>query len=305
MGRAGQMALNAAARAGAISFSTAGTNGARFKEFYEYARENNIKYMEKVTKEIVVRYGETLQEKVRNGELTPATAQNLVSAVNSVMDLATKGKWQSVSPTKDCGISQRSGIATTNKSISDKEYTRRTESLPERISALVQLQRTLGLRFEESAKLDAAKALRQATTNGSISIKAGTKGGRAREIPASPEAIAALKFAMEIQGKDRSMIPGEKTYVQFRDESYRELREVEAHGFHAARHAWAQERYRELAGADAPIVHGWTRGERFERLAEALSVSVEQAREIDAEARMQVARDLGHGRMDVTDAYLG
>ena len=170
---------------------------------------------------------------------------------------------------------------------------------------MLDLQRSLGLRFEESAKLDAGKALSEAQERGSVTVEAGTKGGLERTVPASPEAVAALERAAEVQGGDRSMIPADQTYAAFQSECYRELREAGGEGFHGERHAFAQERYSELTGASAPVVEGWGREERFERLADALGVSVEEAKAKDEEARQQIAKELGHGRIEVTNAYLG
>ena len=88
-------------------------------------------------------------------------------------------------------------------------------------------------------------------------------------------------------------------------ETIRELREAGGSGFHCERHAFAQGRYEALTGAPAPVVEGWGREERFERLADALGVSTDEAKAIDQDARQQVAQELGHGRTEVTNAYLG
>lgn len=306
MGRAGQMCLNSAAEAGAVSFSTAATNGERWGEFANFARaELGVKYMEKIDQAAVVAYGERLQEKVQAGEMSASTAQNYVSAVNAVMSLATQGRWESVSPTKDCGIDQRSGITTENRAISEARHDELKAGVGERLGAMLDLQRSLGLRFEESAKINAAGALAEARETGRVTISAGTKGGLEREVPASPEAVSALERAEAIQGKDRSMIPSEQSYASFQAESYRELREAGGAGFHCERHAFAQDRYEALTGAPAPVVEGWGRDERFERLADALGVSTDEVKAIDQDARQQVAQELGHGRTEVTNAYLG
>ena len=306
MGRAGQMALNSAAQVGAVSFSTAGTNGERWGEFAKFARDElGVKYMEKVTPEGVIAYGERLQERVEAGEMSAATAQNYVGAVNSVMSLATQGQWESVSPTKDCGIEQRSGIATENRAISEDRHVELREAVGERLGALLDLQRTIGLRFEESAKLDAGRALNEARETGYVTIERGTKGGLERTVPASAEAVAALSRAAAIQEKDRSMIPADRSYAAFQGEAYKELREAGGSGFHCERHSYAQERYSELTGAPAPVSEGWGREERFERLAATLGVSVSEAKALDEDTRQQIAEELGHGRVEVTNAYLG
>lgn len=305
MGRAGQMALNNAAQAGAVSYSTAATNGARWGEFANYARQEGVKYMEGITSDTVVAYGERLQELVEAGEMSPATAQNYVSAVNSVMKIATQGQWQSVSPTKDCGISERSGIASQNKAISSEKHTEISSAVSDRLSAIIDLQRSLGLRFEESAKIDARGALKEAKETGRVSIKAGTKGGLERSVPASLAAVAALERAAEVQGGDRSMIPTSDSYRHFQQAAYKELREAGGSGFHCERHAFAQERYQAITGAPSPVAEGWSRGERFERLAEQLGVSALEAKAVDQEARQKIAEELGHGRVEITNAYLG
>lgn len=307
MARAGAMALNNAARVGAVSFSTAATNGERWGEFAQFSRDElGVKYMEKVTPDGVIAYGERLQERVEAGEMSAATAQNYLSAVNSVMKIATEGKWQSISPTKDCGIDKRSAIAAENKAISAEKHVELTGgATSERLSAIMDLQRSLGLRFEESAKIDAGKALAEARETSRVKVEAGTKGGLARNVPASPAAVAALERAALVQGGDRSMIPHSNSYREFQQSAYQELREAGGGGFHGERHAFAQERYLELTGAPAPVVQGWRREERFDRLAEALGVSKDEAKAIDQDSRMQVAEELGHGRVEVTNAYLG
>ena len=40
-------------------------------------------------------------------------------------------------------------------------------------------------------------------------------------------------------------------------------------------------------------------------LAETLKISKEEARKLDHEARTQIAKELGHGRISVTNQYLG
>lgn len=306
MGRAGQMALNSSAQAGAVSFSTAATNGQRWGEFTQFARDElGVKYMEKVTQEGVIAYGESLQEKVAAGEMSAATAQNYVSAVNSVMTLASVGKWEPVSPTKDCCIDQRSGIATESLAINEARHDELKAGVGDRLGALLDLQRTMGLRFEESAKLDARGALNEARETGRITVERGTKGGLKRTVPAYPEAVAALDRAAATQGKDRSMIPADRSYAAFQQAAYRELCEAGGNGFHGERHAFAQERYEALTGAPAPVVEGWGRDERFERMAALLGVSVGEAKAIDQDARQQVAEELGHHRTEVTNAYLG
>ena len=55
-----------------------------------------------------------------------------------------------------------------------------------------------------------------------------------------------------------------------------------------------------------PVAAGIGHGADHHRfLAAQLGIEVAAARELDLQAREQVAAELGHGRIDVTNAYLG
>ena len=112
MSVAARMGLQAAAARGDVSFSTAATVSERFSQFAQWAKENEINKMEKITSEAVTAYGAELAQRVEAGEMSPAYAQNIISAINKVMGLATRGEWEPVSPTKDCGISHRDHVST-------------------------------------------------------------------------------------------------------------------------------------------------------------------------------------------------
>ena len=101
------------------------------------------------------------------------------------------------------------------------------------------------------------------------------------------------------------MIPDNQTYREFRQEAYREIGRHPVN-FHGERHHYAQERYRVLIGADSPIRAGVAHGRaHHEYLSKELGISVAQAKTLDQEVRAEVARELGHGRIDVTNSYLG
>lgn len=298
MGTAGQYALNNSARDGAVSFSTAATNGDRWQSFADWAKEEGVKKMENVTAELVKEYGKELAEKVNSGEMAAATAQNYVSAINSVMAIATQGDWKSVSPTKDCSISERSHVRQDAPGALDRTaYSRALDAVRaevgERAAAVVELARELGLRSKEASLLDARAALDEAKERGAITVDAGTKGGREREVPiTSPAQVEALQRAATAQGADRSMIPADQSWSQWREGELREARELvqaaTGGGLHDLRAAYACERYESLAGHAAPCTG-----------------AAIQDKDRDAAARMAVAEELGHGRIDVVAEYLG
>ena len=298
MGTAGQYALNNAAQSGGVSFSTAATNGDRWQSFANWAKDEGVKKMENVTAELVKEYGKELAEKVNSGDMAAATAQNYVSAVNSVMTIATKGEWQSVSPTKACGIEQRSAVREDAPGALDRAaYGRAVEAVRdevgERAGAVVELARELGLRSKEASLLDAKAALAEAQARGHVTVSDGTKGGREREVPITSEGQReALERAAAAQGDARAVMPPGENWQSWREGDLRSARElVQEHtggGLHDLRASYACQRYESLAGHAAPCAGGQI-----------------EDRERDQAARLAVAEELGHGRAEVTAEYVG
>ncbi|MCX7096318.1 MAG: integrase domain-containing protein [Methylococcales bacterium] len=313
---AGRMVLHRRSNTG---FKTQHDYADRWRLFCRWASELNVKKMENVTPDVVVEYGRHLQSQLEAGVYASASApKNYVSAVNAVMKLATGGKWHPVSPGKDCGIQKRVYIPTENKAITAADHANAQAASGARVAALLGLQRAFGLRFKESALLNAKLALKEASVKGFISVKAGTKGGRKRTVPCRPVGITALEQAVAVQD-GRAMIPRYVTdpetgakkdlskdlnYYTFRQECYLVAGD-QGFNFHSERHAYAQERYREITSAPSPIEAGWTRKERFKHLADYLAITDAEAREIDDAARQVVSEELGHSRVEITNAYLG
>ncbi|EMA3788631.1 TPA: integrase domain-containing protein [Vibrio cholerae] len=298
-------ALNAL-KEGMKSFQSIATIHDRWSVFSAWIKsEQGIKEMRGIEKAHLVAYAAHLNDRYERGEIAPSTAQNYLSAVNRVMEIARGDRQVRVDPVSEGGLPKRSGIATGDRSVSDVSHNAAMEAASERLGALLELQRNFGLRFEESAKLDAARALREAEKTGAVSIKDGTKGGRARTVPITSDAqITALQRAAAIQD-GRSMIPAEKNYREFRQEAYREIGRHPVN-FHGERHHYAQTRYKTLMRADCPVKAGVKHGrEHYEYLAKELGVSVAHAKMLDKEIRSEVALELGHGRIDVTNSYLG
>ncbi|MBF6649764.1 integrase domain-containing protein [Methylobacter sp. BlB1] len=219
------------------------------------------------------------------------------------MKLATLGEWQSVSPTRDCGIPRRNYLPEHSRAMPAFQHDTLVARVDERIGVLLTLQRTLGLRFRESVLLDARKALCQAAKDSYVIVISGTKGGRRREIPVSGEALKALEAATGIQ-HGRSLVPDDMSYVDFRSECYA-LAQKHGFNFHAERHHYAQQRYQALTGVPAPVTTGVPRRDWLEFMAEFLQVEVSAAEAIDREARQTLSRELGHNRLEVTNVYIG
>jgi len=289
---AGRMALE---HTGA-SFSTIASHVERFGKFQDFAKNESVGRMERITPELVQTYGEQLAEKVNENEMSPAYAQNIISSVNSVMTAATKGNWESVSPTKTCGIPQRSAVRenpTVQRDLAEKSIQNLKDQGLDKQAAVAAIALELGLRSKEASLLDAKSALNEAQTKNMVSVVDGTKGGRGREVPITNQRqINALKTAAQAQGKDRAVMPKSENWKSWREGGLRDGREIvrsfSGGGLHELRASYAAERYEKLAGHPAPC-----NGGKIEN------------KSLDRTVRLQIARELGHNRIDVVSEYVG
>lgn len=254
MGKAGLNALKEDMQ----SRGSIATMSDRFNQFASYARsELNIRDMRQLERSHVQQYAEHLKERFEGGEINAATAQNYLSAVNRVMEIARGDQALRVEPVRQAGLPQRSGICTESHAVPQEKHEQAISQVSDRLAAQMELQRALGLRFEESCKMDATRALSQAMLRGAVSVSEGTKGGRDRIVPVTSERqIQALKNASEIQGDHRSLIPSNQTYREYQQQCYRES----PIPFHGERHTYAHDRYQGITGQPCPVSAGIEHG---------------------------------------------
>lgn len=278
----------------------------RWERFCQFSQEVlDIKDMRKVEKTHVEMYAHYLIEEYESEKLAASTAQNYLSAVNRVMEIARGDKAIHVDPVKDAGLPRRKGVTKNDKSIPDSIHNEVIQNTSELLSILLELQRNFGLRFEESAKFDAKKALSDTEKHQKITFISGTKGGKKRSVPiTSDKQIPLLKKAAQYQ-QGRSLIPKEQSYKTFRQKAYREMLSFPV-TFHGERHYYAQQRYLTLIGQRCPVMAKVTHGKAHHHyLAKKLKISVREARTKDKQVRLIIARELGHNRIEITNAYLG
>ena len=155
----------------------------------------------------------------------------------------------------------------------------------------LRLQQAFGLRREEALKIQP----RWADRGKYLHLKAiWTKGGRERTVPIrTTEQRALLEQAKQLAGLG-SLIPGGRQYIE-------QLRIYERHTanaglskMHGLRHAYAQQRYRDLTGWLSPHAGGPSKG-RFS----------EAQRRRDQQARLTISKELGHVREQITAVYIG
>jgi hypothetical protein len=272
----------------------------------DYIREHHaIGRMEMVSPDVVIEYGSWLADRVDEDELEASTAQNYVSAVNRVLEIARGDRHVAVSPTRDCGIPLRSGIALDRQFVTTTDHFNWLGCFDEPARIMIRLQRAFGMRFEESAKFD-ARSVDDYTKIKVLPIVNGTKGGRTREVPMCMSAqFETLHAAQRYQRGGRSLIPEEMSYAEFRRQCYR-IANGNGIRFHRQRHTYAYLRYKRVLGAECPVMAGVPHGQpHIEWLAHQLKISEAEAKERDQKVRAQIAQELGHSRIEVTNAYLG
>lgn len=298
LAQAGRKALDRACARGALSFSSVDTVADRWSLFCRYAKTSGVGRMERITPELLLQYGQGLARQVREGGMSPAYAQNLVSAVNTVMQLVRR--WPQISPTIVCGIPERSVVREVPPAGIDRTLLGLvTEALRDagfdRGAAIVELARDFGLRSKEASLLNTNTAFLQAQSALEVRISEGTKGGKVRKVPiTTSRQISTLQHAAALQGRDRALIPADQNWKQWREGELRLVREaLQAHDIarlHDLRAAYACQRYLELTGHKAPVVAG---------------LIVDKAE--DLKARPVISQELGHGdtRIDVVASYIG
>lgn len=164
-------------------------------------------------------------------------------------------------------------------------------ALPPRAALALRVQMAFGLRLEESLKLRPAVA----DKGDALTLQASwCKGGRARVVPIRHPRQRALLNELRAAVCDGCLVPDGQSYITARKELERTTWAAGIRNMHGHRHWYAQWRYKALTGADAPAAGGKT----YEQMNTA-------ERAADYRARLTVSQELGHNRIDITDAYLG
>ena len=188
------------------------------------------------------------------------------------------------------GIPDRQFVSDQSKA---KDLTTEQLSLvrDEHVRMSLQLQQVFGLRREEALKIQP----RWADRGDHLQLKASwTKGGRGRTVPIRTEAQRALLEQAKRLAGFGSLIPRSRQYIE-------QLRIYERHTanaglskMHGLRHAYAQQRYRDLTGWPCPHAGGPAKTQ--------LTAAQRQA---DQRARLIISSELGHVRAQITAVYIG
>ncbi len=190
----------------------------------------------------------------------------------------------------DLNIGKRKYTSQTNRALLNPDFTGIGNKY---IQISLELQRLFGLRREESLKIKPHLA-----DKGNILelLPSWCKGGRGRFVPIRTEEQRYwLAQAKEIAGSfGNSLIPQDKSYVQHLYVYEKQINRAGIRNSHGLRHAYAQQRYKELTGWESPISGG----------PKSKELTPEQ-KQIDKKARLILTEELGHSREQITVNYLG
>ncbi len=220
--------------------------------------------------------------------LTPAAQKNYMSHIRWAAECI--GKANMIPFNTELGIERRQYINNDDKSLRPTAH-QISQIKNEHMRVSFQLQKEFGLRREEALKIQPSRA----DQGYRLRLKGSwCKGGREREIPINNSAQRQiLNEAKKLAGQG-SMIPKDTNYKQWVKTYENTTREVGLGHTHGLRHAYAQDRYEQLTGRKSPAVEGSKRNGLGD-----------QDREQDEQARLIIARELGHDRVEITANYLG
>jgi hypothetical protein len=220
--------------------------------------------------------------------LAVGTIKNRLSALRRLCEKINKA---TIIPTNDqLQVGRRQYIPTYNRALFNPDFSNISNRS---ILVSLQLQRLFGLRREESLKIKPHLADKGDHLE---LLPFWCKGGRGRFVPIhTAEQRHWLEEAKMQAGKlGNSLIPPTKTYIRHRYVYDKQVVRAGLRNLHGLRHAYAQQRYKELTGWEAPINGGPTSTE--------LS-SAQKA--IDQQVRLILTEELGHSRLQIVRQYCG
>ena len=288
-------------------YGTVKAHSDRWQAFVRWCRSEDgpgFNDARQINRQTLLDYAEHLRQRVEQGEIAIATAQNRLSSVNRTIAALRGDQYVKVpSPSKALEM-QRTTIRITAPQGKDREHVIRIiDALREqhpRAAAIAQLARATGMRLREAILADLPRLRREAEHYGKINIQDGTKGGRCgatapRWIIVDAHVRQALRYAKQVLPHgSRNLLAPNESYLEFQRGIVRPAREIlhthNLKGFHELRAAYACERYQQITHHPAPI-----NGGRCYRL----------DRHLDQEAPVQISYELGHGRIGVVSAYIG
>lgn len=286
-------------------FGTVASHAQRWRQFCHWARSNHgINDACTINQLLLDNYAADLAERVEDETLAVSYAQNLIVSANITLEALREDKTIRIeSPASWVG--KRHTIRTRVPDGMDwSDIDRLVACLRQknlhRAAIIVLLCRSFGIRLREAILANYTDWHRQARECGQIDIREGTKGGRGKEVdrwvPVSDRGLLALREAIHVRKQlgGQNLLRSDEMFDDLVNagEVHRArkiLHEFGIKGYHELRAAWACERYEEMSGGVAPVLQAGT----------------SPGQKNDEQFRLNLARELGHDRIDVVAAYIG
>jgi hypothetical protein len=275
------------------SFSTQANRRAILRQFADDLARAGFNIRQMSARDLKGRHVGALLRRWQAESLAVSTIKNRMAVLRWWAEKI--GNPGAVKSNDELGIEKREYSTNENKAASIETVD--LSKMDERIAASLVLQSEFGLRREEAMKFQPEYALSGRSPLDSetreIRLKGSwTKGGRDRVIPIRTQSQREALAKAAYLARDGSLIPPGRSYRQHVIVWERETAAQGIGRTHGLRHAYAQRRYMELTGWAAPAVAGIRALTPEERLK-------------DKEARSIISEELGHGRIAITNAYLG
>ncbi|KTD27497.1 phage integrase N-terminal domain-containing protein [Legionella maceachernii] len=226
----------------------------------------------------------------------PATIKNYMAKLRNLASILDNPKL--VKPDNAAyGIENRTYIPTTNKAIHQIDLSKCTDPY---IQLSLEGQLLLGLRREESMKFVVSEAIHGDT----ITIKPNwTKGGIGRSFKlTNDKQWQWVNKVHNLVQPGESLIPQNRTYKQHLSHYQAQAKIMGVSKLHGLRHAYAQQRYRELTKLFDPRKQGFMcpfeGGKKYHEMD-----PIEK--NIDRRARQIISFQLGHSRLGIVKIYIG
>ena len=200
------------------------------------------------------------------------------------------GKANLVRSNAEYGIGRRSHVSdgTKRRGLDEAKLTRVNDVC---VRMALRLQAEFGLRREEAIKFAPSYADR----GDHLAVKGSTaKGGRPREVPVLTDSQRRLlDEARELAGGG-ALIPPGRNHAEHRRVYEDQTKTAGLDHVHGLRHAYPLDGYEDLAGWKAPAAGGPRRWDLNDA-----------RRRIDTAARLTIAFELGHSRLETARVYVG
>ena len=244
-----------------------------------------VRGLKQIDSQVIEAYVSVLQDKVENSELSRHTAETYVSALNRIIEYTNthlNKNLETISQSQ-AGLS-RDSFQYIDRSVSKNTHeaflsflNQKNDIKAQALSYSVELQREFGLRLRESLVIKQT-TIQQALKSGYLHLTGqdGTKNSRTRDIPVRTEAQkellnSILDFQKENNLKSLAPTTHLREQYSFAKNIQNEFNKSHINSdyfhYHGERHAYAQRRIEEGA------------------------------------SKIEVSRELGHNRQEVTKTY--